>query len=167
LRKGKWKYCDRNDSGGLSNMEGLGVQPNPVADCPSPEAQLYDLEADPQEKDNLWCARSTVAKEMKATLDHYRTNPTALPRKKLTVDRRPFVRARKRQADLQAHNVRIWENSPYSCRIINARGATVWRVKGHGPSVLRIPTHRFGKETCLMDLRVGKRTVRRRIAVSP
>jgi len=69
IRKGKWKYLNHQGSGGNSYARGQLV-PYALPDrSPSAPGQLYDLEADPGEKHNLYEVFPEVAKQLKQLLD--------------------------------------------------------------------------------------------------
>lgn len=63
IRQGKWKYIDGRGSGGWS-YRGSDEEP---------EAQLYDLENDPEEKTNLFEENEEQASKMKALLEKYKS----------------------------------------------------------------------------------------------
>ena len=63
IRKGSWKYIEPTDFNGGETMNKnieLGL---------SPQAQLYNLQEDPSEKNNLAGASPEIAKEMQAQID--------------------------------------------------------------------------------------------------
>lgn len=69
IRKGKWKYLHHKGSGGNSYQRGRLVQyalPDVAPDSPG---QLYNLESDPGERNNVAEAFPDVARELKQLLD--------------------------------------------------------------------------------------------------
>lgn len=86
IRKGKWMYISAQNAGGFSATKvgdhGLGgaaampftkqensdVENGKIKEGAAP-AQLYDLEADPYEKKNVYYDHPEIAAEMKSTLD--------------------------------------------------------------------------------------------------
>ncbi|WP_404307348.1 sulfatase family protein [Neorhodopirellula lusitana] len=67
-RQGKWKLLLCRGSGGWSSPNENRVSPN------APEAQLYDMEADPGEKNNLYLTQPEVANRLLALLESDITN---------------------------------------------------------------------------------------------
>lgn len=69
IREGKWKYLDHKGSGGnrydLPDLAPYAL----VEKAPAAPGQLYDLEKDPGETDNLYFQHPEVAKRLKAKLD--------------------------------------------------------------------------------------------------
>lgn len=59
IREGKWKYIDCKGSGGWSYS----------GKAEDPAAQLYDMERDPQEKDNLIAKHPDIASRLKDLLE--------------------------------------------------------------------------------------------------
>ena len=59
IRRGKWKFVDGKGSGGWSSK----------GEASDPEGQLYDIENDPAESDNLFEKKSDIAKELRALLE--------------------------------------------------------------------------------------------------
>jgi arylsulfatase A-like enzyme len=70
IRRGHWKYLDHKGSGGNRYEGNFDLQPFILPDAePGAPGQLYDLEADPGEKNNLYAKRPEIVKELKALLD--------------------------------------------------------------------------------------------------
>ena len=65
IRKGKWKLVLGLGSGGFSEPK------FEVPEADGPEGQLYDMDADPAETQNLWLTRSDVVVELTALLEGY------------------------------------------------------------------------------------------------
>lgn len=65
IRAGRWKLVTHRGSGGLSGRN----QPDP--DPSGPPEQLYDLELDIGETNNLWAARPAVVQRLKRLLKQY------------------------------------------------------------------------------------------------
>jgi len=65
IRRGKWKLITRPGSGGWSRPSRVKTEPD------GPKGQLYDLRADPGEKNNLWLDRPGVVEDLKTALDKY------------------------------------------------------------------------------------------------
>lgn len=77
IRKGKYKFLDGNDSGGFSNIEFLdNNDPEKYryieVSSNAPQGQLYNLEEDPGETNNLFNHRPETVKELKKILDAYK-----------------------------------------------------------------------------------------------
>lgn len=69
IRRGHWKYLAHPGSGG-NNYDTGELRPFALPDAaPGANAQLYDLNADHGETNNLVLARPDIAKELKALLD--------------------------------------------------------------------------------------------------
>lgn len=64
IREGRWKYIDCKGSGGWSSKGADNA----------PEAQLYNIEADPLEKNNLILQHPKIAKRLKALLEKQKTD---------------------------------------------------------------------------------------------
>ncbi|MCM2369620.1 sulfatase-like hydrolase/transferase [Aporhodopirellula aestuarii] len=97
VRKGKWVYIDAQDEGGFKGKPGTHAAGG--AACASfvgnvnsdiengrikkdaPPAQLYDLENDVAQTQNLYRENPEVASQMKALLDSYRPEKAATRRK--------------------------------------------------------------------------------------
>jgi len=69
IRRGPWKYLDHPGSGGNNYATGE-MKPFALPDtAPDAKAQLYDLSADPGEKNNLILQHPEIAKELNSLLD--------------------------------------------------------------------------------------------------
>jgi arylsulfatase A-like enzyme len=79
IRRGQWKYLDHPGSGG-NNYDKGELKPFALPDSvPDARAQLYDLTADPGEKNNLILQHPEIAKELKSLLDHSKTTGRSRP----------------------------------------------------------------------------------------
>ncbi|MGB3849400.1 MAG: sulfatase-like hydrolase/transferase [Tunicatimonas sp.] len=70
IRQGKWKYTPHRGSGGFTTP--VVVTPKPG----EPPGTLYDMEADPTEKDNLYERYPDKVAELAARLEEYQKNNT-------------------------------------------------------------------------------------------
>jgi arylsulfatase A len=69
IRKGPWKYLDHRGSGG-NNYDNPGLKPFVLPDnAPEAPGQLYNLETDPGETDNLYFKHPDIVRELKARLE--------------------------------------------------------------------------------------------------
>ena len=64
IRKGKWKFIDGQGSGGWSY----------AGNESEPPGQLYDMENDPEEKNNLHESRPEIVSELKSLLEKYKAS---------------------------------------------------------------------------------------------
>ena len=70
IRKGKWKYLNHKGSGG-NKYQGLIAEYMLPEKAPDAPGQLYDLEKDPGETNNLYFEHPELVKELKAQLDEF------------------------------------------------------------------------------------------------
>ena len=69
IRKGPWKYLDHKGSGGNSYQAGE-MKPFALPDtAPNAPGQLYNLETDPGERDNLYFKHPEIVNELKSLLE--------------------------------------------------------------------------------------------------
>jgi len=79
IRRGPWKYLDHPGSGG-NNYERGEMKPFGRPDTtPRAPGQLYNLETDPGETNNLFAARPEVVKELRALLDQSKASGRSRP----------------------------------------------------------------------------------------
>lgn len=72
IRKGHWKYLDHPSSGGNNyNQKRLKPLLPPGFDNKAP-VQLYNLEKDPRELENLYLKHPEIVKELKAKLEQFK-----------------------------------------------------------------------------------------------
>ena len=82
VRRGPWKLLDHKGSGGNNyNREGpWGMKPYTIPDNdPDAPGQLYNLETDPGEINNLYSKHPSVVKELKALLEKARADGRSAP----------------------------------------------------------------------------------------
>lgn len=71
IRRGKWKYIDHQGSGGNRYENDPGLKPFMIPEVePDAPGQLYDLEIDPGEKNNLYTKQSAVVNELRGLLEN-------------------------------------------------------------------------------------------------
>lgn len=69
IRRGQWKYLDHKGSGG-NNYAGKEMGPYALPEtAPDAPGQLYNLDEDPGETNNLYFSHPEVVKELKGLLD--------------------------------------------------------------------------------------------------
>ena len=69
IRRGPWKYLDHRGSGG-NNYDNDGLKPFALRDtAPTAPGQLYNLEIDPGETNNLYYEQPAIVQELKALLE--------------------------------------------------------------------------------------------------
>ncbi len=79
IRKGPWKYLDHQSSGGNDYTKGLLKRfalPEAAPDAPG---QLYNLERDPGETNNLYFKHPEIVHELKALLDKCKATGRSRP----------------------------------------------------------------------------------------
>ena len=73
IRQGKWKLILGRGSGGFT-------KPNRVKPKPGePKGQLYDLDKDPAEKNNVWAQHPEIVQRLTNLLDKYKTQGHSRP----------------------------------------------------------------------------------------
>lgn len=85
IRKGRWKYLDHQGSGGnnydVKNMQKWAI-PDKAPDAPG---QLYNLDDDPGEANNLYLTEEAKRKELQALLAKLKSSGRSAPK-----NRTPF-----------------------------------------------------------------------------
>ncbi|NOR73818.1 MAG: sulfatase-like hydrolase/transferase [Draconibacterium sp.] len=67
IRQGKWKMIPQKGSGGWTNAKSIADAKN------EPNGQLYDLDADPGETNNLWEQNPEIVNDLQVLLDEIKT----------------------------------------------------------------------------------------------
>jgi arylsulfatase A-like enzyme len=78
IRQGRWKYLAHPGSGGNSYDKGP-LKPYALPDTAAAPAQLYDLEADPGEKVNLYSKHPEIVRQLKTLLDQSASSGRSRP----------------------------------------------------------------------------------------
>ena len=81
IRRGKWKYLDHQSSGGNDYTKGKLAELNLPDAAPDAPGQLYDLDADPGETNNLYLKYPEIAKELKSRLEESKRSGRSAPRR--------------------------------------------------------------------------------------
>ncbi len=71
IRKGSWKLIQGQGSGGLSKVAGIEGEPVKTP------GQLYNLDTDPREKNNLYAQHPEMVKELNSLLESQKTLPNS------------------------------------------------------------------------------------------
>ncbi len=79
IRRGSWKYLDHKGSGGNRYGRGRLTQYALPEKAPDAPGQLYNLDDDPGETDNLYFARPKIVKELKAQLEEFKKSGRSAP----------------------------------------------------------------------------------------
>jgi arylsulfatase A-like enzyme len=74
IRQGPWKLAMALGSHGFSNPKDIKPTPGGAG------GQLYDLDADPEEKNNLWLAKPEIVNRLSALLEKYKTEGCSRPK---------------------------------------------------------------------------------------
>lgn len=85
IRKGNWKYLDHKGSGGNGYEKGILAKYALPEKAPDAPGQLYNLETDPGETDNLYFKEEAKRKELQALLSELKSSGRSAPR-----DRQPI-----------------------------------------------------------------------------
>ena len=79
IRRGPWKYLDHQGSGG-NNYKGERLRPFALVEkAPEAPGQLYNLDSDPGETNNLYFERPEIVKELKSQLEKYKQSGRSAP----------------------------------------------------------------------------------------
>jgi arylsulfatase A len=79
IRRGPWKYLDHKGSGG-NNYTRSGLAQYALPDtAPEASGQLYNLDTDPGERDNLYFKHPKIVEELKAQLEKYKESGRSAP----------------------------------------------------------------------------------------
>ena len=79
IRKGKWKYLDHKGSGG-NNYQREILKPYALPETePDAPGQLYNLEIDPGETNNLYFVYPEIVEDLKKQLDTFRHSGRSAP----------------------------------------------------------------------------------------
>ncbi len=80
IRKGPWKYLDHRGSGG-NNYNAAELKPFSLPDtAPDAPGQLYNLETDPGERENLYFKHPEIVRELKALLEQSKAQGRSAPK---------------------------------------------------------------------------------------
>ena len=75
IRQGRWKLVLGRGSGGFSIPPHIEPKPH------QPQGQLYDLQADPAESNNLWAQNPQIVERLTNLLDKYKQQGYSRPKK--------------------------------------------------------------------------------------
>lgn len=79
IRRDQWKYLDHKGSGG-NNYENAKLKPYALPDtAPEAPGQLYNLQIDPGETNNLYFEHPEIVKELKQQLEKYKQQGYSRP----------------------------------------------------------------------------------------
>ncbi len=73
LRKGKWKMIPQLGSGGWTLPKSVNNSDSDI------KGQLYDMEKDPEEKNNLWQEHPEIVEQLVALLEKYKSEGRSTP----------------------------------------------------------------------------------------
>ena len=79
IRRGPWKYLDHKGSGG-NNYQNPQLRPFTLPErAPEAPGQLYNLDSDPGETNNLYFMHPEIVRELKSQLDKYKESGRSAP----------------------------------------------------------------------------------------
>jgi arylsulfatase A len=78
IRQGRWKLLDHQGSGSRNYANGSIPIVPPITDPDSP-GQLYDLETDPKERENLYRKHPDIVRQLSALLERYKAEGRSRP----------------------------------------------------------------------------------------
>jgi len=82
IRHGKWKLLDHKGSGGNNYEKNQELRPFFIPDTePDSPGQLYDLEADPGERENVYSKHPEIVAELKAKLEEFKASGRSAPKR--------------------------------------------------------------------------------------
>ena len=79
IRRGPWKYLDHRGSGGNNYSRGQLLEFALPEMTPEASGQLYNLDDDPGEKNNLFFKHPEIVKELKAKLEEFKESGRSAP----------------------------------------------------------------------------------------
>jgi len=82
IRRGPWKYLDHKGSGGNRYKGNRRLEKYMIEDtAPQAPGQLYNLDTDPGETNNLYFRHPEIVKELKSQLEQYKDSGRSAPRR--------------------------------------------------------------------------------------
>jgi hypothetical protein len=82
IRRGKWKLLDHKGSGGNNYEKNAELQPYSIADTePDSPGQLYDLDADPGERVNVYSKHPDIVRELTERLAEFKAGGRSAPKR--------------------------------------------------------------------------------------
>ena len=80
IRRGPWKYLDHKGSGGNRYKGNRRLEKYMIEDtAPEAPGQLYNLDTDPGETNNLYFEHPEIVKELKSQLEQYKESGRSAP----------------------------------------------------------------------------------------
>ena len=83
LRLGNWKYLDHQGSGGNDYSKGILQKYQLPETAPDAAGQLYNLETDPGETNNLFFSEEAKRKELQALLEQLKSSGRSAPKNRV------------------------------------------------------------------------------------
>ena len=82
IRRGKWKLLAHKGSGGNNYEKNADLRPYAIADAePDSPGQLYDLDADPGERVNIYSKHPDIVRELTEQLAEFKTGGRSAPKR--------------------------------------------------------------------------------------